>query len=74
VISVTKKEDELFTGFKDFLSRNHRTPSLRELSIHVGWKKSVTNKYIQRLIGRGLLEYATDENGATISKSLTVKK
>lgn len=65
MMQTNKKEKELIEGYKAFVKKNGRIPSIRELGESIGWKKSITNKYLERLIGRGVFE---KEEG--VSKSL----
>lgn len=66
---LTKNEQILVDGYKRFVKDNGRIPSIRELGLQIGWKKSLTNKYIERLIGRGVFE---KQEG--VSKSLILKQ
>lgn len=69
MLKHSKQEDVLVSGYKDFVRRHNRIPSIRELGEHIGWKKSITHKYIERLVGRGVFQ---KEEG--VSKSLILAK
>lgn len=65
-----KKEKEVLLGYKNFVRVNGRIPSIRELASSIGWKKSITDKYIQRLVIKGIMMYEQGVGGRSVYKSL----
>ncbi len=71
MLKDNKNAGLVLEALKQYKFRHQRIPSLRELSLLLGWKKSTTHRVVARLIRLGKLK-ADFENDRVISKSLQI--
>lgn len=67
-----KNKRLVLDGFKQFVHRFRRSPSLQELASFLGLKKSTLRLVVDKLVADNKMDYERTESGDAIYKSLHI--